>query len=1145
MMKKIASDINSIQDYYDVLIIGSGYGGGISASRMARAGKRVCLLERGKEISPGEYPDTEVEALEQLQLDTSLGNIGSKTGLFNIHVNEEQNVVVGCGLGGTSLINANVSLEAEPMVFEDPRWPSEIRAHQDTLLQEGYRRSREMLKPTPYPDSAPQLGKLEAHRKSAEAMGQDFYCPPINVTFEKPEGGINHVGVEQDACTFCGDCVSGCNYGAKNTTLMNYLPDAHNFGAEIFCEVSVKYLEKIDDGWLIHYQILGAGREKFDAPTMFVKAGLVIVAAGTLGSTEILLRSKEKGLALSEQLGENFSGNGDILGFGYNCDQEINGIGFGQIPPGEIEPVGPCITSIIDMRDGDDWRKRMVIEEGSIPGALGKLMPAAFAAAAKIEGKDTDHGIIDAVKEKARALTSAVKGPYSGAANNTQTYLIMSHDDVAGVMSLENDRLRIDWPGVGSQGNFEIGNKNLYDATAALGGEYVKNPMWTKELRNSLISVHPLGGCVMGADAEQGVTNHKGQVFSSTSGGEVYNDLYVSDGAVIPTSLAVNPLLTISALSERCCALIAADRGWNINYDLPSKSTKPVKEQAIGIGFTETMKGYFSTSFDTGDSLEIYQTAENSARAANSTMEFTLTVHSDNLDEMIKSPQHAAQMIGTLEASALSAEPLSVSNGVFNLFVVYPETPDTRHMVYKMNLHSESGEQFYFSAYKVIHDSVDVLRIWPETSTLYVTVHQGDSEQGAVLGKGILHIQPKDFAKQMTTLQVSNAKNREEKLKAEVKFGKYFAGVLWQTYGGVFYNEPRFNPSAPPRKKRPLRAPVPDVHWFNTEDKVPLKLTRYQGGSKGPVMLVHGLGVASSIFSTDLIQTNMVEYLCANDYDVWLLDFRVSIELEAAKQQSNGDQVAQYDFSAAIKVIRKVTDRDSVQAIVHCYGATTFFMSMLAGLQHVRSIVCSQIACNVVVPAATTIKTGIHLPSVLDKLGVDSLTAYVDSHENWVDKLYDKAVAIYALAEAQGQCNNPVCHRVTFLYASLYRHEQLNELLHSNMHELFAEANITTLEHLAAICRAKVLVNVEGQDVYMPNIDKLDLPICFISGEQNECYLPESTEETFNLLKDKFPEQHYSRHVIAEYAHIDCIFGRNAVEDVYPLIVEHLDKTAQ
>lgn len=1143
-MKRISSNINEIKDSYDVVVIGSGYGGGITASRLSRAGKKVCLLERGREILPGEYPDTPLEGLREMQFDTPDKHIGSQTGLFDIHVNKEQNVLVGCGLGGTSLINANVSLEPEPLVFEDERWPKEVREHQDTLLKEGYRLAREMLKPTPYPETSPVLPKLEAHKASAEAMGQNFYRPPINVTFEAPEGGINHVGVEQSACTYCGDCVSGCNYSAKNTTLMNYLPDAWNHGAEIYCEVSVSHLEKVDKGWLIHYQPIGKGREKFNAPTLFVKADLVMVSAGTLGSSEILLRSKQKGLSLSDNLGENFSGNGDILGFGYNCDQEINGIGFGTNPPDEMTPVGPCITSIIDMRQGENWRKRMVIEEGSVPGAIGPLMPIAMATAAGLIGQDTDTGFVDEVKEKARVLSSVVGGPYHGATKNMQTYLIMSHDNGEGSMRLEDDRLRIDWPNVGKQENFEIGNKNLYDATKALGGEYVENPIWTKLLKHSLISVHPLGGCVMGFDASKAVVNHKGQLFSNQEGTEVYADLYVSDGSVIPTSLAVNPLLTISAVTERCCALIAKDRDWNIDYTLPSKPSIKPKEAKLGIGFTENMQGYFSTNFESGDSKDIYLHAASMAKAADSTLEFTLTISSDDLNELIESPQHNADILGTLTASALSDTPLLVTEGTFNLFVVDPQTPDTRHMNYKMKLTTEEGKHYWFSGYKVVKNNPNPLDIWPDTSTLYVTVYEGENDQGNIVGKGVLQIKPADFAKQMTTLVVTNAKNTREKLAAEARFGKYFAGVLWQHYGGIFYEQPRFNPDAPPRKKRPLRVGAPSVYPFKTDDDVTLRLTRYQGGSKGPVMLVHGLGVASSIFSTDTIPTNMLEYLYAHDYDIWLLDFRVSIELPAAEHQSTGDQIAKYDFPAAVKVIKQQTACETIQAVVHCYGATTFFMSLLAGLKDIRSIVCSQIATNIIVPNVTKVKTGLHLPSFLDKLGVNSLTAYVDDKESWADKLYDKALDINAMVQAQGQCNNPVCHRITFMYASLYVHDRLNNLLHENLHELFAESNITAFEHIALMCRKKVVVDFEGKDVYMPNIANLDLPICFIHGAENQCYLPESTEITFKILQEKYSREQYSRKVIPGYGHIDCIYGANAINDVYPHILEHLEKTA-
>ncbi|MCJ8271721.1 MAG: alpha/beta hydrolase, partial [Psychrosphaera sp.] len=295
---------------------------------------------------------------------------------------------------------------------------------------------------------------------------------------------------------------------------------------------------------------------------------------------------------------------------------------------------------------------------------------------------------------------------------------------------------------------------------------------------------------------------------------------------------------------------------------------------------------------------------------------------------------------------------------------------------------------------------------------------------------------------------------------------------------------------------------------------------------------------------TDTIPTNLVEYLSAHDYDVWLLDFRVSIDLPAASEQCNGDQVAKYDFPAAIKVIKEQTGHQDVQALVHCYGATTFFMSMLAGLRDIRSIVCSQIASNLVIPTSTAIKTGVHLPGFLEKLGIKSMTAYTDDDESLLGKVYDKAMELNAMSQAQGRCDNPVCHRITFLYSSLYRHETLNDSLHNNLHELFGEANITTLKHLSEICRNRQLVDADGNDVYMGNMQNLDLPICFISGEQNECYLPESTEITYNLLREKFGDSQYSRHVIPDYGHIDCIFGKNAVDDVYPIMLAHLEKTA-
>jgi len=1136
-MERLSSPIEEMKEHYTVVVVGSGYGGGIAASRLARAGQSVCLLERGREIHPGEYPDTEVEATEEMQLNTPDGHLGSALGMFEFHVNEGQNVLVGCGLGGTSLINANVSLKAVPGVWEDPRWPAEIRADVDTRLEAGYQRAEAMLQPNPYPESYPRLAKLDALQASAEALGdgERFYRPPINVHFED---AVNAAGVAQKACINCGDCVAGCNHWAKNTTLMNYVPDAWRHGAEIFTQCSVRWIEKRDDGkWLVHFQVLGTGRKRFDAPELFVTADVVVVSAGTLGSTEILLRSKQNGLALSDQVGKHFSGNGDVLGFAYDCDRPIHTIGFGRHQRGDVPDVGPCITGIIDKRDTVPVSDGFVVEEGSIPGAIGPMMPASFSAVAIYDGVETDNRWWHWLKERGQALESWVRGPYKGAVDNTQTYLVMSHDDDLGELALRDDRIRVDWPEVGDEAIFKTVNDYLEASTEPLGGEYLKNPVWTDLFDMSLVSVHPLGGCRMAEDAAGGVVNHKGQAFSGASGDAVHDGLYVTDGSVVPLSLGVNPLFTISAISERNMQLLAEDRGWTVDSaTLPPLGPPDTSPDALGIRFTETMKGYVST-VETGD----YQAGYDQGKAADSAMEFTLTIETDDLDALIDEPSHEATMFGTVSCPALSAEPLDVHDGTFNLFVDNPSGVDVKNMVYRMKLVSEEGETYFFHGFKKVTDA-SILAAWPQTTTLYVTVYEGDDDSGPVAAKGILHIKPADFARQMTTMRVTGGSSETERLKGMVRFGEYFAGVLWNAYGGVFVGETYFDPDAPPRKKRPLRVGAPELHPFRTSDGVDLLLTRYQGGTKGPVLLVHGAGVSSGIFSTDLDETNLLEFLYAHGYDVWLFDFRVSIALEASLSQSNGDQCATIDHPEAVAEVRRVTGAATIQAVVHCYGSNTFFMALLAGLEGVRSVVCSQVATDLVGPLLTKVKTGLHLPGLMDALGIESLTAYTDANTNWRGKLFDDLLRLVPVPRGQ-KCHDPVCHRITFMYSLLYEHEQLDERIHSNLHELFGVGNISTFEHLAEMVRQQIVVDVDGEDVYMPHLDRLKLPIRFIHGEKNDCYLPESTLRTYDKLCAANGEELYDRIVVPGYGHIDCIYGKNAAIDVYPLILEHLEAT--
>jgi cholesterol oxidase len=779
-MDRLSLPIAQIRDHYDVIVIGSGYGGSISASRMARAGKSVCLLEKGREIHPGEYPDRETTAHKEMQMDIEGKHVGSETGLYDFRFNKDINVFQGCGLGGTSLVNANVSLPPEEWVLERKEWPEDLRKDRE-LLTECQELALNMLNAKPYPNDWPVPAKLKSMEIASAQWGNgSFYRPPINVTFSD---GKNVAGVEQKACNGCGDCVTGCNYRAKNTTLMNYLPDAKNHGAEIFTKVAVDRVELKNGKWVVRYKVMGTGQEKFGNTTSFVTSDIVIIAAGTLGTSEIMIRSKNEGLPVSDMLGKRFTGNGDFLGFGYNNDVRSNAIGAGHKKPDTEDPVGPCITGIIDLRSAEYTNGKksegMVIEEGVIPGALSAFVPWMLTFASKFTGDDTDSGFRDFLRDTWRWLGSIFRGAYKGATANTMTYLVMTHDDGLGELYLKDERLRIDWDDVGKQSIFKKVSQNLRKVTKELGGTYIKNPSWNKLFKHRLTTVHPLGGCIMGEDAEHGVVNHKGQVFSGKKGSNVYDGLYISDGSVIPRTLGVNPLLTISALAERNCKYIARDRGWTIDYSFNNQrvngTKKERKDRVPGIQFTERMTGYFAMGTDS------YEEGYEKGLSDNSELSFVLTVRSDNIEHMLEDPNHPAELMGSVQAPALSEDDLTVIDGLFNLFTEDPEDDDIRYMRYNMKLKSEEGESYYFEGHKVIHDDPG-FDLWADTTTLFVTLHSGDNTDAPVLGKGILKIKPDDFRKQIGTVRVTGTEKNVEQLKYKAKFLKFFAENIVDVY---------------------------------------------------------------------------------------------------------------------------------------------------------------------------------------------------------------------------------------------------------------------------------------------------------------------------------------------------------------------------
>ena len=191
------------------------------------------------------------------------------------------------------------------------------------------------------------------------------------------------------------------------------------------------------------------------------------------------------------------------------------------------------------------------------------------------------------------------------------------------------------------------------------------------------------------------------------------------------------------------------------------------------------MKGFFSTAVTDG-----YDEGWKKGKQDRSPFEFTLTIVSDDLEQMLADTAHSASIVGTVVAPALSPQPLTVTGGEFNLFVLDPEQESTRKMRYRMKMTSEEGRAYYFDGFKVVRDDPG-LDMWSDTTTLYITIFDGESVDGPVVGVGILKIKPTDFMRQMTTMKVRNARNIADQIEANARFGRFFAGAVFDTYAGL------------------------------------------------------------------------------------------------------------------------------------------------------------------------------------------------------------------------------------------------------------------------------------------------------------------------------------------------------------------------
>lgn len=578
------------------------------------------------------------------------------------------------------------------------------------------------------------------------------------------------------------------------------------------------------------------------------------------------------------------------------------------------------------------------------------------------------------------------------------------------------------------------------------------------------------------------------------------------------------------------------------------------------VRFTEEMKGY--VAFGEHD----HERGAREGRKSGTRLMFHLTIEVDDLDRFAADPRRQATAEGWVGCDALGGR-LPVEKGVFNLFVD-DEDPAIKRMLYRLFFRDGAGHPATLTGYKVVRNdpSADV---WPDTTTLYTRVLQGrvgegDEAAAQIVASGIIRIAPLDFLKQLTTFRAGGP-SPIARAAALGRFGALFLGQLWQVYSRRAIRRARGYRGA---RTRPIRnagrrleesrAQVPrrtatssrdnglveEVVPFRAADGMECNLIHVQGSTppvKGPVLLVHGAGVRANIFRSP-VRTTLVDTLVANGYDVWLENWRASIDLPPNSWTL--DQAAVYDHPKAVKTVVEQTGADEIQAVIHCQGSTSFMMSAVAGLvPEVKTVVANAVSLHPVVPEWSRFKITYLTPTV------GRLLDYLNPQWGLYSPTTMSRLITLLVLLVHHECDNPVCKMVSFTYGTgfpaLWSHENLNDETHEWLKEEFAHVPITFFRQMARCVEEGHLVSVEGleglPESFVAEPPRTDARFAFLAGEKNHCFLPESQQKTFDFL-DSIDKDRHSFHLLRNYGHLDVFMGRNAHRDVFPLILNELER---
>jgi cholesterol oxidase len=519
---------------FDVIVIGSGFGGAITARRLAEKGMRVLVLERGRRWEPENYPRRPGDAWI-----FSDDHPARFNGWLDMRFFRRMTVAQAAGVGGGSLTYSSVAVEASADVFAKG-WPPEItyaelKPHYDTVAREmdlqvipdNQLTQRFVLAR----DAARNLGYADRFSKAglAVSFSNDWhYGLEDAVNARHSRQFVNAHGVRQGTCVHLGNCDMGCDVRAKNGLDVNYIPRAEQRGAEVRPLHLVRVIEPRGGRFRVVFDRFERGRAIRGEET----AARVVLAGGSLGTTELLLRCRDQYKTLrglSPTLGGRWSSN-------------ANFISVARYPQSDRlrQSTGPTIAGMLDFSDGGFRNQRFVVEDDGFPNLLLAAVKSYLDG-----GLRTPAGrhLLKEFEDYLRDDTPL---------RNLMVWLGAGKDAGDGELRLKRRWLMpwkrvldLNWEVERSEGVFDATSAMHQHLTEATGGRPLPNPMWT--VLKSLLTLHPLGGCPMGASAATGVVDHLGRVFG-------YPNLIVADGAIVPTPTIRNPSHTIAALAERIAA---------------------------------------------------------------------------------------------------------------------------------------------------------------------------------------------------------------------------------------------------------------------------------------------------------------------------------------------------------------------------------------------------------------------------------------------------------------------------------------------------------------------------------------------------------------------------------------------------------------